>query len=435
MIPPQFEYSAPGTLDEAISLLGEHGPDAVVLAGGQSLIPLMKLQLALPERVVDINGISGLAGISEDDGFLRIGSLTREAALERSEIVQSRYPILYDTAVVIADPLVRNMATVGGNLAHGDPANDHPATMLALGAQVAAVGPSGERVIPVSDFFEGPLTTALDHGEILTEIRIPTPPAGSGGAYLKLERKVGDYAIAGVAAVVTVADGVCQQAGIGLTNAGETPVKAGAAESFLVGKTLDDDTIREAAGLASQAADPEADLRGSVEYKRDMVRVLAGRALQIGVGAGGLVRGKSSLPQGLIGAWASFDKLRTNDFTGLPHPVSSLEGEGAWVSFDKLRTNDLLVYLPLLALKGEGAWASFDKLRTNDLLVYLPRQLPRRRGGLGVLRQAQDERFTGLPTPPAPSRERGLGCPSTSSGRMIYRFTYPRQLPRRRGLG
>ena len=281
MIPPQFEYSAPGTLDEAISLLGEHGPDAVVLAGGQSLIPLMKLQLALPERVVDINGISGLSGISEDDGFLRIGSLTREAALERSEIVQSRYPILYDTAVVIADPLVRNMATVGGNLAHGDPANDHPATMLALGAQVAAVGPSGERVIPVSDFFEGPLTTALDHGEILTEIRIPTPPAGSGGAYLKLERKVGDYAIAGVAAMVTVADGVCQQAGIGLTNAGETPVKAGAAESFLVGKTLDDDTIREAAGLASQAADPEADLRGSVEYKRDMVRVLAGRALRL----------------------------------------------------------------------------------------------------------------------------------------------------------
>ena len=281
MIPSQFEYSAPQTLDEAISLLGEHGPDAVVLAGGQSLIPLMKLQLALPEHVVDINGIAGLSGISEDNGFLRIGSLTRENDLERSEIVRSRYPILYDTAVVIADPLVRNMATVGGNLAHGDPANDHPATMLALGAQVAAVGPAGERVIPVSDFFEGPLTTALDHGEILTEIRIPTPPAGSGGAYLKLERKVGDYAIAGVAALVTVADGVCQQAGIGLTNVGSTPVKAGAAESFLMGKRLDDDTIREAAQLASQDADPTADLRGSEEYKRDMVRVLAGRALRL----------------------------------------------------------------------------------------------------------------------------------------------------------
>ena len=281
MIPPQFDYSAPDTLDEAISLLGEHGPDAVVLAGGQSLIPLMKLQLAMPEHVVDINGISGLSGISEDNGYLRIGSLTRENALERSEIIRSRYPILYDTAIVIADPLVRNMATVGGNLAHGDPANDHPATMLALGAQVVAVGPSGEREIPVADFFEGPLTTNLSHGEILTEIRIPMPPVGSGGAYLKLERKVGDYAIAGVAAMVTVADGVCQQAGIGLTNAGSTPVKTGTAESFLVGKSLDEETIREAAQLASQEADPEADLRGSVEYKRDMVRVLAGRALRV----------------------------------------------------------------------------------------------------------------------------------------------------------
>ena len=281
MIPPQFDYSAPDTLDEAISLLGEHGPDAVVLAGGQSLIPLMKLQLAMPEHVVDINGISGLSGISEDNGYLRIGSLTRENALERSEIIRSRYPILYDTAIVIADPLVRNMATVGGNLAHGDPANDHPATMLALGAQVVAVGPSGEREIPVADFFEGPLTTNLSHGEILTEIRIPMPPVGSGGAYLKLERKVGDYAIAGVAAMVTVADGVCQQAGIGLTNAGSTPVKTGTAESFLVGKSLDEETIREAAQLASQEADPEADLRGSVEYKRDMVRVLTGRALRL----------------------------------------------------------------------------------------------------------------------------------------------------------
>ena len=281
MIPPQFDYSAPDTLDEAISLLGEHGPDAVVLAGGQSLIPLMKLQLAMPEHVVDINGISGLSGISEDNGYLRIGSLTRENALERSEIIRSRYPILYDTAIVIADPLVRNMATVGGNLAHGDPANDHPATMLALGAQVVAVGPSGEREIPVADFFEGPLTTNLSHGEILTEIRIPMPPVVSGGAYLKLERKVGDYAIAGVAAMVTVADGVCQQAGIGLTNAGSTPVKTGTAESFLVGKSLDEETIREAAQLASQEADPEADLRGSVEYKRDMVRVLTGRALRL----------------------------------------------------------------------------------------------------------------------------------------------------------
>ena len=281
MIPSQFEYFAPETLDEAVSLLNEHGSEAVVLAGGQSLIPLMKLQLAAPEYVVDINRIPGLADISEENDFLRIGSLTREADLDRSEIVRAKYPILQDTTSVIADPLVRNMATVGGNLAHGDPANDHPATMLALGAQVVAVGAAGQRVISVSDFFEGPLMTTLNQGEILTEIRIPTPPQGSGGAYLKLERKVGDYAIAGVAAVITAADGVCQQAGIGLTNAGPIPIKAGTAEAFLVGKRLDDETIREAARLASQEAQPSADLRGSEEYKRDMVRVIAGRALRL----------------------------------------------------------------------------------------------------------------------------------------------------------
>ncbi len=281
MIPPQFEYFAPETLDEAISLLDGYGPEASVLAGGQSLIPMMKLGLAAPSYVVDINRLPGLADIREDNGFLHIGSLTREAELDRSELVRAKYPILHDTTAVIADPLVRNMATVGGNLAHGDPANDHPATMLALGAEVAVRGPAGERVIPVSDFFEGVLTTALNQGEILTEIRVPTPPAASGSAYLKLERKVGDYATAGVAAVITVNDGVCQQAGIGLTNAGPIPVKARTAESFLVGKRLDDETIREAARLASQEAQPSADLRGSEEYKRDMVRVLAGRALRL----------------------------------------------------------------------------------------------------------------------------------------------------------
>ena len=281
MIPPQFEYFAPETLDEAISLLEDHGPEATVLAGGQSLIPLMKLQLALPAYVVDINRIAGLADISDDDCCLRIGSLTRESDLDRSEAVQTKYPILHDTTSVIADPLVRNMATVGGNLAHGDPANDHPATMLALGAEVIAVGSGGERVIPVSDFFEGPLDTALQHGEILTEIRVPARQEGSGGAYVKLERKVGDYATAGVAAVITLSDGVCQHAGIGLTNAGPIPVKASSAESFLVGKKLDDEAIREAARLASEEAQPSADLRGSEEYKRDMVRVIAGRALRM----------------------------------------------------------------------------------------------------------------------------------------------------------
>ena len=281
MIPPKFEYHAPATLDEALSLLSDLGPDARVLAGGQSLIPLMKLQLAAPAHLVDINRINGLADIREENGALHIGSLTRESALDASELVRSGYPILHDTTSVIADPLVRNMATVGGNLAHGDPANDHPATMVALNASVVAVGPGGERVIPVADFFEGPLATALAFGEILTGIRVPTPPAGSGNAYLKLERKVGDYATAGVAVAITMTDSVCQQAGIGLTNAGPTPVKAGAAEAFLVGKQLDEDTIREAARLAASEANPVADLRGSEDYKRDMVRVMARRAIRL----------------------------------------------------------------------------------------------------------------------------------------------------------
>ena len=281
MIPARFEYLAPTTLDEAISLLNNHGPEAKVLSGGQSLIPLMKLRLATPSYILDINRVSGMAYVREEDGFLLIGGLTREADLEGSELVRKKYPIIFDTTLVIADPLVRNLATVGGNLAHGDPANDHPATMLALGAEVVARGPGGERTVPVADFFDGPLTTALNHDEILTEIRAPVPPAGSGGAYLKLERKVGDYAAAGVAAMVTMQNGVCQRAGIGLTNVGPTPIKARTAESFLQGKRLDQETIRQAAQLAAQEAQPSEDLRGSEEYKRDLVRVLTVRALHI----------------------------------------------------------------------------------------------------------------------------------------------------------
>ena len=281
MIPPQFQYHAPTTLDDALSLLNDYGPEAKVLAGGQSLIPLMKLQLAAPAHIVDINRIPGLADVREENGALHIGCLTRESDLDSSELVRSGYPILRDTTSVIADPLVRNMATVGGNLAHGDPANDHPATMVALGASVVATSSGGERVIPVADFFDGPLSTVLAQGEILTGIRVPTPPARSGNAYLKLERKVGDYATAGVAVAITMSGGVCQQAGIGLTNAGLTPVKANSAESFLVGRQLDDETIREAARLAAGEAQPLADLRGSEEYKRDMVRVLTGRALRL----------------------------------------------------------------------------------------------------------------------------------------------------------
>ena len=281
MIPAAFEYHAPSTIDEATALLTKFGEDAKVLSGGQSLIPLMKLRLASPAHLVDINAIPGLSGIREADGFLKIGALTRESDLEESEIVRTRYPLLHDTSKVIADPIVRNLATVGGNLAHGDPANDHPATMLALGAEIVAVGPKGERRMPIATFFTGPFETGLKPDEILVEIRVPVPPARSGGAYLKLERKVGDFATAAVAVQVTLgANGACEQAGIGLTNVGLTPIKATKAEASLKGKALDEAAIKQAAELAAQAAEPSADLRGSVEYKKDLVRVLTARALR-----------------------------------------------------------------------------------------------------------------------------------------------------------
>ncbi len=281
MIPPPFDYHAPATLGEALSLLAQYGEDAKILSGGQSLIPLLKLRLAAAKVLVDINRIPDLSRLAESDGVLRIGALVRESDLETAEVVRARYPILLDTAAVIADPLVRNLATVCGNVAHADPANDHPATMLAAGAEAVAVSLRGARRIPVADLFTGPFTTALAPDEILTEIRVPAPPAHNGGAYVKLERKVGDFAIAAVAVQVTLgADGTCQRAGIGLTNVGLTPIEAREAEAALLGRPLDDAAMGEAARLAADAAEPMADHRGSVEYKRDMVRVLTGRALR-----------------------------------------------------------------------------------------------------------------------------------------------------------
>ena len=280
MIPSAFDYHAPGTLDEAVGLLERLGDEAKVLSGGQSLLPLLKLRLGDAGHLVDIGRIPGLTGIAEAGGFLRIGGATREADLERSDLIREKYPILLDTAVVIADPLVRNRATVGGNLAHGDPANDHPATMLALEAEVVARGSVGERTIPITRFFTGLFTTALAPAEILTEIRIPVPPPRSGGAYVKLERKVGDYATAATAAQVTLGgQGEIARIGIGLTNAGPTPIKATAAEDYLRGRQPDAAAIAEAARLAAEATSPSADRRGSVEYKRDMARVLTSRAL------------------------------------------------------------------------------------------------------------------------------------------------------------
>lgn len=281
MIPGAFEYHAPSSIGEATALLARLGDDAKILSGGQSLIPLMKLRLASPRHLVDINGLPGLAYVREEGGALRIGGLTREVDLEESEVVRRRYPLIHDTCRVIADPIVRNLATVGGNLAHGDPANDHPAAMLALGADVVAVGAAGERKIPITAFFTGPLSTVLRADEIVVEVRVPAARPRSGGAYVKMERKVGDFATAAVAAQVALAaDGTCEQVGIGLTNVGAVPIKAERAEAALRGKRPDEAAIKEAAQLAAEAARPEADLRGSVEYKKDLVRVLTGRALR-----------------------------------------------------------------------------------------------------------------------------------------------------------
>jgi carbon-monoxide dehydrogenase medium subunit len=269
-------------MDEALSLLKELGPEAKILSGGQSLIPMMKLRLASPQQVIDINRIPGLDYITEVDGALRIGALVRESDLETSPLVKSRFPLLVDTTLVIADPLVRNQATVCGNLAHGDPANDHPATMLALEATLVATSSRGEREVPIESFFTGLFATALEADEILKEIRIPIPSSASGGAYMKMERKVGDYATAGVAVQITLdAAGACRRAGVGLTNVGFMPLKAKAAEAFLAGKAIDEAAIKQAAEIAAGESQPFDDIRGPAEYKRDLVRVLTARALNL----------------------------------------------------------------------------------------------------------------------------------------------------------
>lgn len=280
MIPQSFQYESPGSLQEAIQLLHQYGDEAKILSGGHSLIPMMKLRFATPGVLVDINNIPGLSHIKIEDGKMKIGALTREAELEHSETLLKVFPIFKDVTKLIADPQVRNRGTLGGNLAHGDAANDHPAVMLALNATVIATGAEGERAIPIDEFFHGFYMTALEPGEILTEIQIPIPPAGTGSAYHKLERKVGDYATAGAAVQITLGDdGIVKAAGIGLTNVNPLPMRASRAEEALIGKPLTEESIAEAAQYASEDCSPTADLRGTEEYKRAMVGVLVKRMI------------------------------------------------------------------------------------------------------------------------------------------------------------
>ena len=290
MIPGKFEYFAPASVKEAIGLLGQYGEDAKILAGGQSLIPAMRFRLAQPGILVDINRIQGLEYIREMDDYLAIGAMTREASIEKSAVISQKFPLLADTARVIADPLVRNMATVGGNLAHADPANDHPATMLAYGATLVAEGPGGDSTIGIDDFFLGIFETSLEKDQILKEIRIPLPSPGSGGAYLKIERKVGDYAVVGVAVQLTVENGAIKAARIGLTNVSGTPMRAKGAEAALLGNAQDQATLEKAGKAAAAECEPWSDLRGSEEYKRDLVRVVTKRAIRKAVERAGADR-------------------------------------------------------------------------------------------------------------------------------------------------
>ncbi|MBX6772939.1 MAG: xanthine dehydrogenase family protein subunit M [Chloroflexi bacterium] len=281
MIPSAFEYLAPTSLSEATAFLAAHPEDAKLLAGGHSLIPLMKLRLATPKYLVDLQHIPGLKGIRETDGVVEIGALTTHYEVLSSSVVRERLPVLAETAEVIGDVQVRNRGTIGGSLAHADPAADYPATILALDAEIVAVGTGGERTIKATDFFVDLLTTALKPDEIITRVRIPVPAPGTGASYQKFPHPASRYAIVGVAAVVRLnPDGTCAAAAIGITGAGSKAVRARAAESGLVGSRLDDAALQRAGAAAAEAVDPVGDIHASAEYRRHLVREFTVRALR-----------------------------------------------------------------------------------------------------------------------------------------------------------
>lgn len=279
MFPPRFDYVAPTSLDEALSLVAEHGDDAKVLAGGQSLIPLMKLRFASPAVIVDINGVPDLDQVEQSNGELRVGALVRNATIVASEQLAESYPAMVAAAPLISDPLVRNLGTLVGSLAHCDPAGDWGAVMLALDAQVVARSKDGERTIPIDEFLKGPFTTALEPTEIATEVRIPSPAGSVGSDYRKLERKVGDFATVGAAVAIELDGGQISRAGVGLTAVGSRNVRARAAEEALVGSEPGNEAFGDAARLAAEAAEPRSDERGSEDYKRHVVREFVTRGL------------------------------------------------------------------------------------------------------------------------------------------------------------
>jgi aerobic carbon-monoxide dehydrogenase medium subunit len=279
MIPGAFAYHRPKSLAEAVGLLADLGEDARPLAGGHSLIPMMKLRLAAPEHLVDLRAIGDLKGIRAEGGDIVIGAMTTQHELIGSDLLAGKLPILRETSFSIADPQVRYVGTLGGNVANGDPGNDMPAVMLCLGATYHLAGKGGERRVAAREFYQGAYFTALEAGEILTAIRIPVPPAGHGHAYEKLKRKIGDYATAAAAVILTLAGGKIASCAIALTNVGETPLFAEAAAKLLIGSALEPAIVKQAVAAAEAITAPASDNRGPAAYRRKMAGVMTARAL------------------------------------------------------------------------------------------------------------------------------------------------------------
>ncbi|MGB0694449.1 MAG: FAD binding domain-containing protein [Rhodospirillaceae bacterium] len=279
MIPGAFTYHRPGSVAEAVALLATHGDEARPISGGHSLIPMMKLRMAGPEHLVDLAGIAELKGICEQDGTIIIGAMTTQHDLIHSDLLAQKLPIIAETSTVIADPQIRYLGTIGGNVANGDPGNDMPALMQCLNASYVLSGPEGDREVAARDFYEGAFFTALAEDELLTAIKIPAPPAGHGYAYEKLKRKVGDYATAAAAVILVMEGGRATHCSVALTNVGDTPLYAAEASDILTGSSLDAETIKRAIAAAEAITDPAEDGRGPAEYRTKMAGVMVERAL------------------------------------------------------------------------------------------------------------------------------------------------------------
>jgi aerobic carbon-monoxide dehydrogenase medium subunit len=279
VIPGSFSYHRPSSIQEAVGLLAKLGDDGRALAGGHSLIPMMKLRLATPANLVDLAGIKELKGIRADGNDVVIGAMTTQHDVIASDVLATKVPLLRETSLLIADPQVRYMGTLGGNVANGDPGNDMPAVMMCLGATYHVLGKSGERRLAARDFYQGAYFTSLESGDVLTAVRIPTPPTGHGYAYEKLKRKVGDYATAAAAVVLTMSGGKVASCSIGLTNVAETPLWADEAAKILTGSELDAATVKRAVAAAEAITAPASDARGPAQYRTKMAGVMLTRAL------------------------------------------------------------------------------------------------------------------------------------------------------------